>query len=96
MKNYHAIGEPFNVTYRDGVKVKLVARECETLHDKQWNQDFRKSIKGCVFCKVKTIYCSGHPVFEEVCAEGGMKCAKCAPEFREDGKWIHYKKIVNK
>lgn len=96
MKNYHSIGQAFNVTYRDGVKVRLVARECETFHDKQWNQDFRKTCKGCVFCKIKVIYCSGHPIFEETCEEGGCKVAKCSPEYREDGKWIHYKRIITK
>jgi hypothetical protein len=96
MKNYHPIGQAFNVTYRDGVKVKLVARECETFHDKQFNQDFRKTCKGCVFCKTNVIYCSGHPVFEDTCKEGGCQAAKCSPEYREDGKWIQYKRIVKK
>ena len=96
MKNYHVIGQSFNLTYADDVKVRLVAREAETIHDKQFNEDFRKTCKGCYFCKIKVGYCSGHPYFEEVCAEGGCKSAKCSPEYREDGKWIHYKRIVTK
>ena len=96
MKNYHAIGQPFNVTYLDGKKVRLVAREAETFYDKQFNQYFRKSCAGCYFCKMKEGYCSGHPYWEEYCVEGGCESAKCTPEFREDGKHIHYKRIVTK
>ena len=96
MKKYHAIGESFNVTFADGVKVRLVAREAETIHDKQFNEDFRKTCKGCYFCKMKQGYCSGHPYWDEVCTEGGCKNAKCSPEYREDGKFIHYKRIVIK
>lgn len=94
MQNYHPIGQAFTVTFNDGVKQKLVARECETFHDKQWNQDFRKTCKGCVFCYMKAGWCSGHRYFEEACKEGGCKAAKCSPEYREDGKYIHYKRIV--
>lgn len=96
MKNYHAIGESFNVTYADGVRVTLVARECESIHEERWNADFRKTCEGCYFCKVRQSYCSGHPYREEICREGGCKNAKCAPEFRQDGKFIHYKRIVRK
>ena len=96
MKNYHPIGQPFKVTLFNGEQETIVARECETFHDKQWNQDFRKTCKGCVFCYIKGGWCSGHRYFEEACTWGGYKNAKCSPEYREDGKFIHYKKIVTK
>lgn len=96
MKNYHAIGESFIVKYADGVKVRLVAREAETIHDKQFNEDFRKTCEGCYFCKVIMRYCSGHPYRDKVCREGGCKSAKCSPEYREDGKFIHYTRIIKK
>ena len=96
MKNYHPIGQSFSITYRDGVKVRVVARECETFIDKQFNEEFRKTCKGCMFCYLKEGYCSCHPYWEECCREGGCENAKCSPEYREDGKFIHYKRIVNK
>ncbi len=96
MKNEHKIGQAFNITYLDGVKHRLVAVESETKHDNHFNQDFRVSCKGCYFCKINVIYCSGHPVFEETCKEGGCAAAKCIPEYRTDGKHIIYKRIINK
>ena len=94
MKNVHEIGEVFTITYRDGVVKKVVARECESYHDEKLNEDFRKTCRGCMFCKIRVIYCSGHPIFDEECLEGGCKGGKCSPEYREDGKYIHYKEIV--
>lgn len=94
MKKYHAIGKSFNVTFSDGVKVTLVAREAEIFLDKQYNEYFRKTCKGCYFCKMKQGYCSGHPYWDETCTLGGCENAKCSPEYREDGKYIHYKRIT--
>lgn len=96
MKKYHAIGESFNVIFVDGVKVRLVAREAETYHDEKLNKDFSKTCRGCYFCKIKQGYCSGHPYWDEVCTEGGSEKAKCSPSYREDGKFIHYKKVETK
>lgn len=96
MKKFHAIGKSFNVIFRDGVKVRLVAREVDSYHDNVLNEDFRKTCKGCYFLKMKEGYCSGHPYWDEFCTEGGCESAKCTPEYREDGKFIHYKRIVTK
>ena len=94
MKHYHPIGQPFNVTLFNGEHELIVALECETAYDK--GQEYRKTCKGCVFCYTKGGWCSGHRYFEEACTWGGCKIAKCSPEYREDGKYIHYKRIVKK
>lgn len=94
MEHYHPIGKPFNVTFLDGKKVRLVAREAATHTDRILQQEFRKTgCRGCYFCKMKEGYCSGHPYWTETCTEGGCEAAKCTPEYRLDGKFIHYKWI---
>lgn len=94
---YHEIGKVFNVTFSDGIKGKMVAVEVETYHDNVLNENFRKNgCRGCFFCKTKQGYCSGHPYWDEICTEGGCETCKCTAKYREDGKHIVYKKIVNK
>lgn len=94
MKNYHEIGKAFRVTLANGEVWRVVARECETIHDKKRNENFRKTCQGCIFARTKAGWCSGHAYFDEECLEGGCKNAKCSPEYREDGKYIHYKRII--
>lgn len=96
MKHYHPIGIPFKLTVAKGEVWRVVARECETIHDKEWNEDFRKTCKGCVCARIKSGWCSGHAYFYTECLEGGCENAKCSPEYREDGKFIHYKRIIKK
>lgn len=94
MKNYHPIGKPFRFTAANGEVWILVARECETIHDKQWDEDFRKTCVGCVFCRLREKYCSGHTYFKQECLADECKNALCSPQYRTDGRFIHYKRVI--
>lgn len=92
MKHYHPIGERFKLT-QGGKEYILVARECETETDKLGNT-YRKTCTGCFFARLKNAgWCSGHPYFENECQVTDHQ-PKCSPDQREDGKYIHYKRIV--
>lgn len=92
MKNYHEIGKAFRLTIANTEVWRIVAVECETIQDKQGNE-YRKTCMGCVFAKKHSGICSGHIYSDIECQNGGAKNAKCSPEYREDGKFIHYKRI---
>lgn len=93
MKKYHPIGEQFNVTFLNGKKIRMVAVECETVTGLDGSL-LRKTCKGCYFAKLVSFYCSGYHRYDTECKQGGCKYAKCSPEYREDNKHIHYKKVV--
>lgn len=87
---YHEIKKPFKITI-NGNALRAVAVECDTLvYD---GETFRKTCKGCLLAQLKFGWCSGHEYKTWECLVGGARCAKCAPEYREDGKYIHYKWI---
>lgn len=90
MKHEHPIGKPFTATRKDGKKFTLVAVLAPTIYDKKWDTHFRKTCKGCVFCKVKMRSCSGHRYAEETCMLGSYESAKCGTEHRKDGQMIEY------
>ena len=93
MKYQHDIGAKFHFTVCED-HYALVAVECPTQTDKSGNI-YRVNCKGCFFARTKnTGNCSGHPVFEEICLQGGCKAAKCSPEYRDDNKYILYKRVV--
>lgn len=90
MKYEHKIGEPFKATRKDGKQFTLVAVEAPTTYDKHYNQHFRKTCAGCVFCKRVMKYVSGHGYVEEKCMLGSYSDAKCGPEHRQDGNMVEY------
>ena len=93
MRYEHPIGEPFTARRKDGREFTLVAAPSPTRYDKQWNDHFRVTCKGCVFCKVTMRSCSGHRYAEETCVIGGMKAAKCGAEYRADNQYIEFHRI---
>lgn len=93
MKRQYKIGEI--VTFKGSkmwIKVRVVLSP--VVFDKQWNEYFRVSCKGCAFNKAKMISCSGHRVEMGDCLFGGCKGALCGPEYRVDGKYVQYQKIA--
>ena len=94
MKYYHPIGQIFPITTAGGRQERLVAVECESYVDPQYGCLLRKTCDGCVFAYKKRIWVSGRNHIETECREGGCAGAKCSPEYREDKKYIHYKRVV--
>ena len=85
MLHYHEVHKPFNIHLANGSVVRAVAIDN--------NEDNCHNCKCCIFAKLHSVWCSGHSFIERTCVLGGCKAGKCAPEYREDGKFIHYVKI---
>lgn len=87
---YHETNKAFKFTI-NGEDFVAVAKECETLE--YMGETFRKSCYGCLLAKPIHGWCSGHGMVTYKCRAGGCESAKCSPEYREDGKYIHYKYV---
>lgn len=95
--NYHPINQPFALVDKDGNQIaKLVAVECETITYPD-GYILRKTCDGCFYAYKKRVPGCGRSYIETACKLGeAFACekAKCTPEFRDDNKFIHYKRIV--
>lgn len=91
---YHEINQPFAlINEKRELITKLVAVECEIIKYKDGTV-CRKTCDGCFYAYKKRTWGCGRSYIETACRFGdAFACekAKCTPEFREDGKFIHYK-----
>ena len=90
--NYHAVNTAFNLTVKGELIGKFVVREAKIITDGQGNI-YRESCKGCAFSKLVVDYSCGYGRASYQCKIHGAELTKCTPEYREDGKYIEYKKV---